>query len=149
MGILLRTKKIKSMKRNNKKSSGLNIMRGGLLSAVMALFQATARSRNKLLPPVAPVTQYSSDPLVSQIARQVSKTQGGPGAQTGISPSLYNKIKHARDVVINLKKNRQTFTNYKNALSKARKVKQSLKKQDLVLYKQVKKDMSKAKKQKH
>ena len=148
MGILLRTKKIKSMKRNNKKSSGLNIMRGGLLSAVMALFQATARSRNKLLPPVAQSTQYD-DPLVSQIARQVSKTQGGPGAQTGISPSLYNKIKHARDVVINLKKNRQTFTNYKNALSKARKVKQSLKKQDLVLYKQVKKDMSKAKKQKH
>lgn len=170
------TKK-KSMKRNNKKSIGLNIMRGGSFGLVLKMFESKPNPNKfrrfetvsqvggpsqvgptPIVVPVAPAAPApigsSTNPssLVAQIASQVSakKVLGlhtVPVVQK--SNTLYNTIKKARDAVINLKKNRQTSTTYKTDLSAARKEKQSLRRQDLVLYKQVKKDMSKAKKQKH
>ena len=157
MGILLRTKKIKSskftkkksMKRNNKKSVGLN-MRGGGLSAVMSLFQATAKPGNKLPrpPPVAQSTQYG-DPLVSRIASQVLQkkilgTHTAPGAQT--DASLYTRMRNIRTAIENMKSKPKT-PDYKTALSTMQTEKQKLKKETLgqKTYKQVKKDMRKEK----
>ena len=153
MGILLRTKKIKSskftkkksMKRNNKKSVGLN-MRGGLfgIGMIMAALEKSKSKRKQQLAPVAQSTQYGN-PLVDSIIQKVSGTHTDPGAQTD-SNNLYTRMKAIRTAIETIKSQPKT-PDYKNSLSRMRNAKQKLKKETLgqKTYKQVKEDMRKEK----
>jgi hypothetical protein len=129
------------MKRNNKKSVGLN-MRGGLfgIGIIMAALKKSSSKRNQQLAPVAQATQ-PVDPLVHSIVQKVSGNHTAPDAQTD-GNSLANRMRMIRTAIESIKLNPKS-PDYKSALSTMRKEKQKLKKETLgqKTYKQVKKDM--------